>query len=82
MSRGDVEKRKKNNKYGREIKGIAHTITGDIRNKQLIYYGHVQRMDQNRIPKQILNWKPHVRRPGRLRKSSHTGKVVFGSVFK
>ncbi|KAF2902316.1 hypothetical protein ILUMI_03870 [Ignelater luminosus] len=39
-----------------------HTITDEIRTKQLIWYGHVQRMSEERLPKQILQWKPHGRR--------------------
>jgi hypothetical protein len=37
---------------------VTHTIRDDVRNKQVIWYGHVQRMADHRIPKQILNWQP------------------------
>ena len=36
----------------------------NIRYKQLNWYGHVQRMDQERLPRRILEWCP----PGRRRK--------------
>ena len=54
----------------REIMGVTHTIIDDIKTKQLIWYGHVQRMAENRLPKQILTWTPHGRRKrGRPRRS-------------
>lgn len=37
---------------------IKHTITDDILTKQLIWFGHTQRMDEQRIPRQILKWEP------------------------
>ena len=37
-----------------------------IRYKQLNWYGHVQRMDQERLPRRILKWCP----PGKRRKAS------------
>ena len=30
-----------------------------IRRKRLQWLGHVHRMQQNRIPKQVLQWNPH-----------------------
>ena len=54
----------------REIMEVRHTIVDDIKTKQLIWYGHVQRMADNRLPKQILLWTPHGRRRrGRPRRS-------------
>ena len=34
------------------------TIFDEITRKQLIWYGHVERMDSMRLPKIILKWKP------------------------
>ena len=41
-----------------------------IRNKQFNWYGHVQRMDQETLPRRILEWcSPGRRRKGRPRNS-------------
>jgi hypothetical protein len=34
------------------------TILVDINRKQLIWYGHVERMDPMRLPVITINWKP------------------------
>ncbi|KAF2897674.1 hypothetical protein ILUMI_08501 [Ignelater luminosus] len=58
----------------KEIMGAPHTITDEIRIKQLIWYAHVQRMSEERLSKEILQWESHGRRkPGRPRKSSIEG---------
>lgn len=62
------------NERVREIMGVTHTIVDDIRTKQLSWYGHVRRMPENRIPRQILEWQPRGRRrPGRPRRSWREG---------
>ncbi|XP_030763131.1 uncharacterized protein LOC115887773 [Sitophilus oryzae] len=62
-----------NNKV-REIMGAEHTIVDDIRTKQLIWFGHVQRMPDHRIPKEILLWTPRGRnKRGRPRRSWREG---------
>ena len=33
-------------------------ILDDITRKQLIWYGHVDRMDPTRLPKIMIHWKP------------------------
>ena len=43
---------------------IQNSVLNYIRYKQLNWYGHVQRMDQERLPRRILEWCT----PGRLRK--------------
>ncbi|XP_044755015.1 uncharacterized protein LOC123313968 [Coccinella septempunctata] len=48
----------------REIMDAETTIIDDIKKAQLTWYGHVQRMQDERIPKQILNWIP----PERLKR--------------
>jgi len=37
-------------------------ILDDISRKQLICYGHVERMDPTRIPKVMIHWKPEGRK--------------------
>ena len=43
---------------------IKNSILDYIRYKQLNWYGHVQRVDQEGLPRRILEWCP----PGRRRK--------------
>jgi hypothetical protein len=38
------------------------TILNEITRKQLIWYGHVERMDPARLPKVMINWKPEGRK--------------------
>ena len=40
-------------------------IVDDITWKQLIWYGHVERMDPTRLPKIMIHWKPEGRRKTR-----------------
>lgn len=42
--------------------GIEDAITQDIENKQLTWYGHVERMSNTRWPKRVLHWQPTGRR--------------------
>jgi len=37
----------------REIMKLETTIVEDIQRRQLIWYGHVERMEDTRIPKQV-----------------------------
>jgi len=37
-------------------------ILDKITRKQLIWYGHVERMDPTRLPKIMINWKPEGRK--------------------
>lgn len=58
----------------REIMGTKHNLTEDIRVNQLRWYGHVQRMEQTRIPRKVLDWTPYGRRKrGRPRLSWREG---------
>jgi hypothetical protein len=41
---------------------INTTIVEDIRTSQLRWYGHVVRMERERLPKQVLLWIPQGRR--------------------
>ncbi|XP_030753973.1 uncharacterized protein LOC115880819 [Sitophilus oryzae] len=46
----------------REKMKVEGNIVRDIQEKQLQWYGHVQRMADDRIPKQVLQWTPTDRR--------------------
>jgi hypothetical protein len=37
-------------------------ILDDITRKQLIWYGHVERMDPTQLPKIMIHWKPEGRK--------------------
>ena len=54
---------KNRNNVIREKMNIKNSVLDYIRYKQLNWYGHVQRMDQERFRRRILEWCP----PGRLR---------------
>lgn len=55
------QQRIRNNTIKQQM-GIEGTITQDIEKKQLIWYGHVERMNNTRWPKKIINWQPRGRR--------------------
>lgn len=42
----------------REIMKVETTIIDEIQRRQLIWYGHVERMNDERLPKLILNGLP------------------------
>lgn len=46
----------------RKIMKAEETILTTIDKKRLNWYGHLQRMPENRIPKAIMNWQPEGRR--------------------
>jgi hypothetical protein len=55
---------RKTNEYirGKMDAQDTRTILDDTTRKQLIWYGHVERMDPMRLPKFIINWKPEGRK--------------------
>jgi hypothetical protein len=42
--------------------GLEETIVKEIAQNQLIWYGHVQRMVEGRLPKIALKWTPKQKR--------------------
>jgi hypothetical protein len=49
-------------------------ILDDITGKQLIWYGHVERMDPTRLPKIMIQWKTKGRKKrGRPRRTWEDG---------
>jgi len=52
-----------------EIIRVTHTIVDEIK-RQLIRFGHVQRMPKTGTPKQVINCKPSwKKKPGRPRRN-------------
>ena len=41
---------------------LTRSLLGDIKTKQLKWYGHVQRMEEGRLPKKVMKWSPPGRR--------------------
>ena len=41
---------------------VTRSLLDDIRTKQLKWYGHVQRMEEGRLPKEVMKWSPPGRR--------------------
>jgi len=52
------------------------TILDGITRKQLIWYGHVERMDPTRLPKIMINWKPEGRKKNEA-VPEESGKVGY-----
>jgi len=41
---------------------VTRSLLEDIKTKQLKWYGHVQRMEEGRLPKEVMKWSPPGRR--------------------
>jgi len=41
---------------------VARSLLDDIKTKQLQWCEHVQRMDEERLPKEVMKWRPPGRR--------------------
>ena len=41
---------------------VTGSVVEDIKTKQLQCYGHVQRIEEGRLPKKVLEWRPSGRR--------------------
>jgi hypothetical protein len=50
------------NEYITEKKDAPDTILDEITQKQLIWYGHVERVDPMRLPKIMIHWKTEGRK--------------------
>ena len=65
---------RKTNEHIRGKMDAQDTILDEITRKQLIWYGHVERMDSTRLPKIIIHWKPEGRKKrGRPRRTWKDG---------
>jgi hypothetical protein len=61
---------RKTNEYIRGKMDAQDMILDDVTRKQLIWYGHVERMDPTRLPKIMIHWKPEgSKQRGRLRRT-------------
>jgi hypothetical protein len=56
---------RKTNEYIRGKTDAQDMTLDDITRKQLIWYGHVERMDPTRLPKIMIHWKPEGRKKTR-----------------
>ena len=41
---------------------VTRSLLDDIKTQQLKWYGHVQRMEEGRLPKKVMKWSPPRRR--------------------
>ena len=41
---------------------VTRSLLDDFKSKQLQWYGHVQRMEEARLPKEVMKWRPTGRR--------------------
>ena len=41
---------------------VRKSLLDDIKSKHLQWYGHVQRMEEGRLPKEVMKWRPPGRR--------------------
>jgi hypothetical protein len=53
---------RKTNEYIRGKMDTRDTILDGITRKQLIWYGHVERRGQMRLPEIMINWTPELRK--------------------
>jgi hypothetical protein len=53
---------RKSNEYIRGKMDAQDMLLNDITRKQLIWYGHVERMDPTRLTKIMIHWKPEGRK--------------------
>jgi hypothetical protein len=65
MSRKD----KIRNTITKQKMNVTRSLLDDNETKQRQWYGHVQRMEEGRLPKEVMKWRP----PGRTRsRPKHT----------
>jgi hypothetical protein len=48
--------------FSRQVGDISLVLSEDLKNQQLKCYGHVQRMEEGILPKQVMKWSPPGRR--------------------
>jgi hypothetical protein len=55
---------------------VTRSLLDNIETKQFQLYGHVQRMEEGRLPKEIMKWSP----PGRRKRGKP--KLTWGEEIK
>jgi len=50
------------NKIIKQQINVTMSLLDDIKTKPLKWYGHVQRMEEGRLPKKVMKWSPPGRR--------------------
>jgi hypothetical protein len=45
---------------------VSRSLLDDIKRKELQWYGHVQRMEEGRLSKEVMKWRP----PGRRKRGT------------
>ena len=67
-------KARKSNKWVSQGNYANNTyVVDEIKNRQLMWYGHVQGMPETRIPKRAISWKPLGRRKSGIPRSWEEG---------
>jgi hypothetical protein len=73
---------RKRNEYIREKMDAPDKILDETAGKQLIWYGHVERMDRTRLPKIMINWKLEGRKKrGRPRRTWKDGIYIYIYIY-
>jgi hypothetical protein len=65
LSSNFQKEKKIRNNIIKKIINVTRSLLDNIKTKQLQWYGHVQRMEEGRLPKEVTKWLP----PGRRRRS-------------
>jgi hypothetical protein len=55
---------------------VTRSLLDDIKTKHLQLYGHVQRMEEGRLPKEVMKWSP----PGRKKRGNP--KLTWAEVIR
>jgi len=66
----------------RKITKVETIIVEEIQRRQLIWYGHVERIEDTRTPKQILKWTPTEKRKRGKPTATWTGGVEKARLVK
>jgi hypothetical protein len=61
-STGISRKDKIRNNIIKQKMNMTRSLLDDINTKQLQWYGHVHRMEEGRLPKEVMKWRPPGRR--------------------